>query len=236
MKILLTNDDGYKAKGIRVLKEVLKKYNYETIIVAPFDQQSAKSMSISITWNAEVKKVEDDIYYVKGTPCDAVTYAYFKVASDFDLCISGINNGYNCSTDILYSGTLGAAKQAALFHLKAIALSAEDDDEETYRKLAEFVARNIEVLSKAAHKECVVSLNIPNSQIKGYRLAKSAKLVYERNEEKEITRAIQSIDEDDNFEVDYDIVQNGYISISAIKVSPVLDSLGMKILQECQLK
>lgn len=127
MKILLTNDDGINAEGLRHLVNWAKTKG-EVCVFAPKTQQSAKSLSIQIHGTYEVKKVDIfdgvEAYSVDSTPADCVRVAVLGMKKQFDLVISGINNGPNLGGDIHYSGTVGACFEAALSGLNAIALSA----------------------------------------------------------------------------------------------------------------
>lgn len=127
MKILLTNDDGIEAEGLKHLANWAKTLG-EVCIFAPKTQQSAKSHSIQIHEAYEVKKVDlfDGIeaYSVDSTPADCVRVAVLGMKKQFDLVISGINCGPNLGGDIHYSGTVGACFEAALCGIRAIAFSA----------------------------------------------------------------------------------------------------------------
>lgn len=127
MKILLTNDDGIDAEGLRHLVNWAKTKG-EVCVFAPKTQQSAKSQSINIHGTYEVKKVDVfegiEAYSVDSTPADCVRVAILGMKKQFDLVISGINNGPNLGGDIHYSGTVGACFEAAQSEVKAIAVSA----------------------------------------------------------------------------------------------------------------
>ncbi len=127
MRILLTNDDGIEAEGLRHLVNFAEKFG-EVCVCAPKTQQSAKSMSIQIHDAYEVKKVDifGDIeaYSIDSTPTDCVRVAILGMKKQFDLVMSGINCGPNLGGDIHYSGTVAAALEAAKSGIKAIAVSA----------------------------------------------------------------------------------------------------------------
>ena len=127
MKILLTNDDGINAEGLKHLVNWAKTKG-EVCVFAPKEQQSAKSHSIKIHGTYEVKKVDlfcgIEAYSVDSTPADCVRIAILGMKKKFDLVISGINNGPNLGGDIHYSGTVGACFEAALSGIKALAVSA----------------------------------------------------------------------------------------------------------------
>ncbi len=126
MKILVTNDDGIYSEGIKLLVEKAKKYG-EVVVVAPLKQQSAKSHSIEIKKAIRVEEVDCfanvKAYAVDSTPADCVRFALYGLKLDIDIVFSGINKGLNLGDDILYSGTIGAAMEAALAGKKALAFS-----------------------------------------------------------------------------------------------------------------
>lgn len=127
MKILLTNDDGIEAEGLRHLVNWAKTKG-EVCVFAPKVQQSAKSHSIEIHDIYEVKKVDIfngiEAYSVDSTPADCVRIATLGMKKKFDLVLSGINCGPNLGGDIHYSGTVGACFEAAQTGVKAMAVSA----------------------------------------------------------------------------------------------------------------
>lgn len=125
MNILLTNDDGYDALGIRETKKILEKYG-RVVIVAPLTAMSGKSTSITLGKALELKEYEKDVYSFDGTPADCVAFGLSMFDIEFDLVVSGCNKGWNVSYDTMYSGTIGACLQAMTFRKPAIALSCED--------------------------------------------------------------------------------------------------------------
>ena len=131
MRILLTNDDGINAEGLKHLVNWAKTKG-EVSVFAPKTQQSAKSQSINIHGTYEVKKVDIfegiEAYSVDSTPSDCVRIAVLGMKKQFDLVISGINNGPNLGGDIHYSGTVGACFEAAQSGIKGLAVSAAFND------------------------------------------------------------------------------------------------------------
>ncbi|MDQ0188579.1 5'/3'-nucleotidase SurE [Alicyclobacillus cycloheptanicus] len=129
MRILISNDDGIHADGIRALTKVLAAFG-EVVVVAPDSQRSASSHAISIRDRLYVDEVDMGVpgvqgYSVTGTPVDCVKWAVALLGQDqpFDFMASGINEGHNLATDVLYSGTLAAAGEAALLGIPAVAFS-----------------------------------------------------------------------------------------------------------------
>lgn len=127
MRILVTNDDGICADSLECVVQWAKKYG-EVEIFAPRVEQSAKSHAVELYKPFEVKPVErtDGIiaYSVDSTPADCVRIAVLGMKRKYDLVISGINKGFNIGLDILYSGTVSAALEAAMLGIRSIALSS----------------------------------------------------------------------------------------------------------------
>ena len=126
MNVLITNDDGLFCEGIDALIAFASSLG-ELTIVAPMREQSGKSHAIDIKEPFAVQKTAlksgMEAYAVDSTPADCVRFAVVALGKKFDLVLSGINSGYNLGKDILYSGTVGAAFEAAAFGIKAAAVS-----------------------------------------------------------------------------------------------------------------
>ncbi|RIV28800.1 5'/3'-nucleotidase SurE [Alicyclobacillaceae bacterium I2511] len=132
MHILITNDDGYVATGLQMLKKVLQMHGHHVTFVAPENNCSGQSHSITLG-PLRVRRIHvagADGYVVWGTPADCVRVACSDYLTEtFDLLISGINDGFNLGTDTFVSGTVGAAREAAMRRLPSIALSANPGDQ-----------------------------------------------------------------------------------------------------------
>ncbi|HEU4535799.1 MAG TPA: 5'/3'-nucleotidase SurE [Polyangiaceae bacterium] len=126
--LLLTNDDGYQAEGLRAMREALGKIG-EVIVVAPETEQSATSHSLSLHRPLRLRRVEAGVFALDGTPADCVYVALNGRSGALprrpDLVVSGLNHGVNLGYDVFYSGTVGAAREAALRGVKALATSAD---------------------------------------------------------------------------------------------------------------
>lgn len=181
LRILLSNDDGIKSKGLFVLAEILQK-EHELIIVAPNSERSASGHSITIGKPLIIKeeKLSDlsdkiDAYSLSGTPADCVKFALQYISKKpIDLVISGINTGLNLGTDILYSGTVSAAIEGAINNIPAIAVSIDSNESyDNYYIAEEYIKKAIEILGSITCKNMVLNLNIPKEQhkIKGIKLA-----------------------------------------------------------------
>ena len=126
MRILITNDDGVGASQLPNLIRWCRQFGEVTTFVPKFEQ-SGKSHSFEIHRDFEVKQIQltEDItvWTVDSTPADCVRFAVLGMKMEFDLCISGVNRGYNLGMDIMYSGTAAAASEAVNLGIPAIALS-----------------------------------------------------------------------------------------------------------------
>ena len=130
MRILITNDDGYSAEGIRALALWAKKLG-EVTVIAPKVEQSGKSHAIDFTRPIEIKEVDEipgvRTVYVDSTPADCIRYAILGENQTYDLVLSGINRGVNMGVDLVYSGTCGAIFEAGRLGHRGIAFSTYVD-------------------------------------------------------------------------------------------------------------
>lgn len=125
MRILITNDDGYKAKGIKVLADIMSRFG-EVTVIAPKHHQSGMSMALSLGFKQiSHKDLGDGWHYIDATPASCIKFGLNTIfENNFpDVVISGINHGSNASVASCYSGTLGAAAEAALNGIPAIGVS-----------------------------------------------------------------------------------------------------------------
>ncbi|MEG3122912.1 5'/3'-nucleotidase SurE [Sphingomonas sp. GB1N7] len=125
MRILITNDDGYHAPGLKVLEDIAAHFSDDIWVVAPADEQSGAGHSLTLSRPIRVRKHIDKRYAVAGTPTDAVMMALARIMQDSppDLILSGVNRGANLAEDVTYSGTVSAAMEGALAGVRSIALS-----------------------------------------------------------------------------------------------------------------
>jgi 5'-nucleotidase len=126
--LLLTNDDGYQAEGLRAMREALGPVG-EVVVVAPETEQSATSHSLSLHRPLRLRRVDAGVFALDGTPADCVYVALNGRSGALprrpDLVVSGLNHGPNLGYDVFYSGTVGAAREAALRGVRALATSAD---------------------------------------------------------------------------------------------------------------
>ena len=165
MKILISNDDGYLAPGIIALYEALKEVA-EVEVVAPEQNNSAKSNALTLHSPLYVYQGENGFRYINGTPADCVHVALSGLLGYRpDLVVSGINNGANMGDDTIYSGTVGAAMEGFLFGIPAIAFSQVDRQ---WVELAAAARKARDLVLQLAQQQLVgnkpwlLNVNIPN--------------------------------------------------------------------------
>jgi 5'-nucleotidase len=125
MRILLTNDDGVNATGLRVLEQIASAFSDDIWIVAPSEEQSGAGHSLTLSRPIRLRKLGERRFCVTGTPTDAVMMGLAHILADAkpDLILSGVNRGANLGEDVTYSGTVSAAMEGALAGIPSIALS-----------------------------------------------------------------------------------------------------------------
>ncbi|MEC9110341.1 MAG: 5'/3'-nucleotidase SurE, partial [Pseudomonadota bacterium] len=124
MRILLTNDDGIHAPGLKVLEAIARRFSDDIWICAPDEEQSGMGHALTLTRPVRLRKHDERRFSVTGTPTDAVTMGLRKVVdAQPDVILSGVNRGANLADDITYSGTVSAAIEGALAGIRSIALS-----------------------------------------------------------------------------------------------------------------
>src|SRR5215470_9932022 len=122
-RILITNDDGIGARGLRALVDALKS-DAEITVVAPSHERSAAAQSLTLRQPIYCDQIGESEFAIEGTPADAMILAFHTLLTEKpDLVISGINRGGNLGENVYYSGTVGAAMEAAINHVPAIAIS-----------------------------------------------------------------------------------------------------------------
>ncbi len=165
MKILITNDDGIDASGLRKLAEIVVKLSDEVYVVAPSGQRSAVSHSITVGKALRVRQVPFPVgvkaaYSCSGMPADCVKAAVHAILQERpDVVISGINKGYNMGYDTVYSGTVAAAREAVYQGIKGIAVSAGGDDYALADCWLERILRTLMDRKTASHE--VWNINFP---------------------------------------------------------------------------
>lgn len=240
MTILLVNDDGYTKEGIRALERQLAMCGHDIWVVAPSSNRSAQSHAMCLRGPVSMTRYGENHYHCSGSPTDCILYAIKGSLFPHlpDLVISGINHGYNCSSDILYSGTCSAASEAVLQGVRGIAVSAEADCNGDYDfdSVASFIADNLVRFYSLCSDTAFVNLNFPphfSPTVVPSPLGMiyygdrptvvsddGTTLVYEMKGE-EVARSISGGTQ----KTDLEVCLEGNVSLSVILVNPAPDSI-----------
>jgi len=182
LNILLSNDDGFEAKGLRKLKYILKKNNHNVFIVAPDKNQSATSHSLTLTIPLRIKQMEKNEWMTTGTPTDCVLAAtHGLIKQKMDLVISGINHGPNMGEDVLYSGTVAAAMEGVMMGIPSISVSLAAFSNLDFTIAEIVIPKLIKFVDDIKYERMLLNVNIPNvspSKLKGYKFTCLGSRVY----------------------------------------------------------
>lgn len=228
MNILVTNDDGIHARGIFHLIEVAKQFG-TVYVVAPKTQQSAISQAITIHEPLQIDE-EDGMfggiaaaYSISGKPADCIKVALEYLRFDIDLVLSGVNDGPNLGTDILYSGTVAAASEASVFNIPSIAFSTDFGhfdmvEKELSRTLAYILDEDL------ARSGIIVNVNFPlnpHKTSKGIRISRQGRRIFNasfRHEEGKYWQEGAWVFVKNGEESDVVAVSEGYTSITPLGI------------------
>jgi len=163
MRILLSNDDGYFAPGLAALAEALHGLG-EVVVVAPEQNRSGASNSLTLDRPLHLKKAANGFYFVNGTPTDCVHLAVTGMLDELpDIIVSGINNGANMGDDTIYSGTVAAATEGYLLGIPSIAISLTSFEGNNYGTAA-LVARELveRFIRDPIREPVLLNVNVPD--------------------------------------------------------------------------
>lgn len=232
--ILVTNDDGITAPGIRNLVNFMNEIG-EVIVVAPNSPQSGKGHAITINQTLTFEEISLDgpqkDYSLSGTPVDCVKFALDKILTRKpDLVVSGINHGANSSINVIYSGTMSAAVEAGVEGLQAIGFSLLDFSwDADFSQAKEYIQSIVnKILKNPMPKGTVLNVNIPKlkkEEIKGIKVCRQANAKWEENFDERtnphgkkyywLTGYFNNMD--DGQDADETALAEGYISIVPVK-------------------
>ncbi len=180
LRILISNDDGIHAPGVKVLERVARRLGGEVWVVTPETEQSAASHSLTLRRPLRVRKVKGRRYAVDGTPTDSVLLGINEVMKDRrpDLVLSGVNRGGNLGEDVTYSGTIAAAMEGTLLGVRSIAFSQMCDDGRpvhwaTAERWAEVVIRKFATVDWPTN--VLINVNFPDvaaDKVKGIEIVR----------------------------------------------------------------
>jgi 5'-nucleotidase len=233
--ILITNDDGVTAPGIRALIAVMSEIG-EVVVVAPDKPQSAMGHAITINSTLFIDKISEENatileYSCSGTPVDCVKLGVNEILKRKpDLCVSGINHGSNSSINVIYSGTMSAAVEAGIEGIPAIGFSLLDYNwDANFEEIKPFIKKiTLEVLEKKLPKDVVLNVNLPKlkkEEIKGIKICRQAKALWVEKFDKRTSPFGKEyywltgdfVNEDKGEDTDEWALANGYISIVPVQ-------------------
>ena len=228
--ILVTNDDGITAPGIRALISVMNSIG-DVVVVAPDSPQSAMGHAITINSTLHIEKVTIDgkqiEYSCSGTPADCVKIAVNEILDRRpDICVSGINHGSNSSINVIYSGTMSAALEAGIEGIPAIGFSLLDynwnANFEECKSFIETITK--QVLENGLPEGVVLNVNIPNLEkkaIKGIKICRQARANWEEEFDKRTNPMGRDyywltgkfVNKDKGEDTDEWALEHGYVSV-----------------------
>jgi 5'-nucleotidase len=233
--ILVTNDDGISAPGIRALVDVMSEIG-DVVVVAPDKPQSAMGHAITINSTLYLNKVslenaEVTEYNCSGTPVDCVKLAVNEILKRKpDLCVSGINHGSNSSINVIYSGTMSAAVEAGIEGIPAIGFSLLDYDwNANFNPVKSYVKKiALQTIEKGLPEGTVLNVNfpkLPEKDIKGIKICRQAKALWMEKFDKRKTPQGKDyywltgefVNEDKGEDTDEWALEQGYISVVPVQ-------------------
>ena len=236
MKILVSNDDGFRAEGIRRLREALATLPDVTVtVMAPDRNRSGASNSLTLDVPLRVFEAEPGVYYVPGTPTDCVHLAvsgYFD--HEFDMVVSGVNDGPNLGDDVLYSGTVAAAIEGRFLGLPTIAVSLATSPGsghhfETGAEVARLLVRQLLQKPLERDRPLILNVNVPDVPFDKLRGFRSSRLGYRHRSESIIPaqdprgRPVYWVgpagaEQDAGPGTDFDTITQGYVSVTPLQI------------------
>jgi 5'-nucleotidase len=228
--ILLTNDDGYQAEGIRALAAAFE--GFATVsIVAPSREQSGTAQSLTLRQPIVCNQIAEREWAIDGTPADCVIVALHKLLPEKpDMVISGINHGANLGENVYYSGTVGAAREGALHHIPSVAMSlCSKKDKVKFDNSARVARAAAEIILKEGLPDQVLlNVNVPEPWRGGVKFTRqSQKITRNQLTEGKDPRGRsyfwlfeQKIDKDIEPDTDYAAIFAGSVSITPLHLDP----------------
>jgi 5'-nucleotidase len=246
MRILISNDDGYQAPGIIALFNAMKKIA-DVEVVAPEQNNSAKSNALTLHSPIYIRQAENGFRYVTGTPADCVHIALTGLLGyKPDLVVSGINNGANMGDDTIYSGTVGAAMEAYLMGIPAIAFSQVERGWGNIEDAAQWAmgfVQNMTQPSLSQNAPWLLNVNIPNKPFKELKTSKICRLGRRHPAERVITQENPrgetmywiggaGLAKDEAHDTDFYATSQGHVAITPLQVD-LTDHQGLASWHDC---
>ena len=227
MRILITNDDGVRSKGIQALAAALSSFG-ELFVVAPIAEVSAIGHALTLRRPLRIERLSEYWYGVDGTPTDCVNIAVSRVLeSPPDVLVSGINKGWNLGDDVTYSGTVAGALEGALLGVPSLAVSQQRVDGAFDFSEAAATAQQLvtAILARGLPPRTFLNVNVPSCKARGIRVTVQAK----RNHATAVIEARDprqqpyywidegQMDWEPNDHSDYQAVRDGWISVTPLQ-------------------
>ncbi|MBU6369445.1 MAG: 5'/3'-nucleotidase SurE [Burkholderiales bacterium] len=232
MRILISNDDGYQAPGIIALFRAMQKIA-DVEVVAPEQNNSAKSNALTLHSPIYIRQAENGFRYVTGTPADCVHIALTGLLGyKPDLVVSGINNGANMGDDTIYSGTVGAAMEAYLMGIPAIAFSQVEKGWANIDDAAQWAMNFVQSMSRPSSSldsPWLLNVNIPNKPFRELKHGKVCRLGRRHPAERVITQMNPrgetmywiggaGLAKDEAHDTDFFATSQGHVAITPLQV------------------
>ncbi len=230
MRILLSNDDGYFAPGLLALAEALSSLG-EVVVVAPEQNRSGASNSLTLDRPLLLKKAANGFYFVNGTPTDCVHLAVTGMLDELpDIIVSGINLGANMGDDTIYSGTVAAATEGYLLGIPSIAISMTSFEGKNFGAAGQIARDLVErYIRNPINEPVLLNVNVPDipySELKGFEVTRLGrrhkaepvvKMISPRNETVYWVGAAGAA-ADAGQGTDFNAVERGFVSITPLQI------------------
>jgi 5'-nucleotidase len=247
MRILLTNDDGVNAPGLKVLEAIARRFSDDIWVVAPAEEQSGAGHSLTLTVPVRLRKLGERRFCVTGTPTDAVLMAMHVLKDERpDLILSGVNRGANLAEDVTYSGTVSAAMEGALASVPSIALSQAHAregmaDTAPFSAAQEWGERVLRPLIGAPmDPKTLININFPArapEEVRGVKVVRQGFHDYKRSHIVERTDprgyryfwfGLAPVEHTPGHQTDLEAVMDGYVAVTPLHLDMTHEpSLGM---------
>ena len=242
MKILLSNDDGYRSPGLRILAEELARHG-DVTVVAPDRDRSGASNSLTLDVPIRAERLDNGYVRVNGTPTDCVHLAITGLLDqEPDLVVAGINHGPNLGDDVIYSGTVAAATEGRFLGLPAIAVSVDSFQPRYLETAALVVGRLVAGLRDAEmNPSTILNVNVPDLPLEQIRGLSATRLGH-RHKAEPVTQLLDprgrpmywigpaGSEQDAGEGTDFFALRNGFVSVTPIQVDltrhAAIDPLG----------
>jgi len=228
MRILISNDDGYQAEGIKKLTQALSEIA-EVIVVAPNENKSAASSSLTLGKPLKPIQIEHNIYAIDATPSDCVHLALCGfIKESIDLVVTGINFGANLGDDVIYSGTVAGAIEGRFIGLPSIAISLASFECEYFETAAAIAKQLVAQIDKAPlSHNTIINVNVPDvplSNIKGIKSTRlgnrhqSSPSIQDENNPSLFWIGENGKEADNGEGTDFHAIANNFVSVTPLQI------------------